>query len=96
MSMVVGDIGTELKIDVGQSTAGATGKIVAVAPGQEAVVWDGTTEDTYVVYTIESGDLAIPGRWYFQAYLDYGVGAWSGYSQPVTETVYPRLTDATV
>lgn len=92
--MTVGDIGTEIRIDVGTSTAGAAGKVIGVAPGQEPVIWVGTTEDTFVKYTTEADDIEIPGRWYFQAYLDYGVGAWKGYSRPVSERVFPRLADA--
>ena len=93
MAMCVGDIGTVISVDSGIALAGAAVKILAKAPGQDAVIWDAEVNGNSAEYTTEAGDLSHAGRWYFQIYADFGSGEWKGCGKPTSETIFPRLAE---
>jgi hypothetical protein len=94
MSLVVGDVGTTISLDVGQDlTAAGSAKMVLMAPGEDPVIKTATTSGQLIRYTTVEGDIEVDGRWVFQGWVD--LGAWKGYTRPVYDTVYPRLADVT-
>jgi hypothetical protein len=69
-----GDEGLEIRLDTGQSLAGATAmKIKVKKPDQSTVEWTATQHDsTTIKYTTGSGDLATSGDYVLQAYVEWG------------------------
>ena len=87
----LGDIGTEIVLDLGEDVTAATVRsIVAMKPDYTHVDWtavaDGTTGIKYVTQT---GDLDVPGVWELQPYVE--MPAWKGYGDVVELEVKPKL-----
>lgn len=90
----VGDIGTLISLDVGESIATATvAKLVVKKPSGATVVWVGSPNATAIEYTVIASDLDEEGDWTVQGYVE--MPSWSGYSTVATMTVGTRLADAT-
>lgn len=89
----VGDIGTEILIDMGADISDATTTNLYVKkPGVSSLVtWEATIEGTnYLKYTIEDGDLSVAGRYYIQPYLE--LTSWEGYGEIVSFDVHNILS----
>lgn len=88
----VGDVGTEIKLNVGVSLAGATAQsIEAKRPDGTTVSWPGTVvESTKVRFTSQAGTFNMPGVWKLQARVTLPTGTWAG--EVVKLNVY-RLFD---
>lgn len=76
----VGDTGTALVLDTGQSLAGATAvSIEARKPNGTAVSWAGAVfETTKVRYISQAGTFDQAGDWKLQAYVQLPSGTWRG------------------
>jgi len=76
----VGDTGTLIQLDVGQSLAGAISvSIEAQRPDGTAVSWAGTVVDTTKVqFTTLAGTFNMGGNWKLQAKVVLPSGAWLG------------------
>jgi len=89
----VGDVGTEIKIDMQEAMAGATDITFEVRnPNNEEKAWSGITivETTKLKYIIQAGDLNIVGNYKVQPKLT--IGAWTGKGLTVTFRVYEKYT----
>jgi hypothetical protein len=82
----VGDTGTLIQLDVGQSLAGAISvAIEARKPTGAVVVWPGTVVSTTKVQYVTLFDtLDIPGLWKLQAKVVLPSGTWLGESAAMT------------
>lgn len=76
----VGDVGTEIILDCGQSIASATTTDIKVTkPNNTTDTWTGSIYNTnYIKYTIQTGDLDVVGPWLLQAYVVTPSGTWRG------------------
>lgn len=77
----VGDIGTELIVDVCVDISTATAvKLYVLKPGATvAVEWAGAVyQSHYIRYVIKSGDLSVPGEYRVQAGVTMPTGSWRG------------------
>lgn len=76
----VGDTGTAIVLDVGQSLAGALAvSVEAQKPNGEAVSWTGAVfESTKVRFVTQAGSLDAPGVWRLQARVVLPSGTWLG------------------
>jgi len=84
----VGDIGTEINIDLCEDISAATDyKFDVIKPDGTTVEWaaeiDGTTKLRYLT---EDGDLDIKGVYKIYPYVV--LANWSGHGEPVTLPVY--------
>jgi hypothetical protein len=85
----VGDTGTAIVLDTGQSLAGASSvSILARKPdGATDVTWTGTVvETTKVQFSTLAGTLDMAGEWRLQARVVLPSGTWLG--ETVGLTVY--------
>ena len=88
----VGDVGTELRFNVGVETADVqTAQIKVVKPDKSTLTWDAEIGpgDEEVSYTIKDGDLDINGTWKMQVYLE--LPGWRGHGSIVSMSVKPVL-----
>jgi long-subunit fatty acid transport protein len=89
----VGDVGTEIKVDMQESMSGATDITFEVKkPSGEEKTWSGVeiVETTKLKYTIQSGDLDVSGTYKVQPKLT--LGAWIGKGYTVSFRVYEKYT----
>lgn len=91
----VGDIGTEIKIELFEDLSEATILRIVIRRPTDTdrflVKTPTSVGATHVVYTTEDGDLSIEGTYDVQVY--YADTAWQGYSTIPQFTVDPRLYD---
>jgi hypothetical protein len=88
----VGDVGTELRFDIGVESADVqVAKIKVVKPDKSTVEWDAVVGpgDTEVSYTIQEGDLDISGTWKLQVYVE--LPGWKGHGSIVSMKVKETL-----
>ncbi len=82
-TIYVNDQGTEITLDCLQNISTATVlKIIAKDPLGRKKKWSATLQGTtHVRYTLQNGDLDIPGIWYVQSYIEMpgwkGRGEWA-------------------
>lgn len=89
----VGDVGTEIKVDMQESMSGASNRTFEVKkPSGEEKTWSGVeiVETTKLKYTIQDGDLDVPGIYRIQPKLT--IGAWIGKGYTVSFRVYEKYT----
>jgi hypothetical protein len=67
----VNDVGTKIIVDVGEDISDAiTMQLNIKKPDSSTVTWNATLEGlTFLVYTVQSGDWNIVGRYLLQAYV---------------------------
>ncbi len=77
-TVYVNDQGTEITLDCLQNISTATVlKIIAKDPLGRKKKWSATLQGTtHVRYTLQNGDLDIPGIWYVQSYVE--MPGWIG------------------
>lgn len=87
----VGDIGTEIVLDCGQTITGATKlEIVARRPDGTNVTWTASADTTTAIkYATQANDLNQAGDWKLQAYIE--TASWKGRGAIVTLTVSDKL-----
>jgi len=86
----VGDVGTELIVDVCVDITDAVAcKLYVMKPGATvALEWAaGVYQTQYLRYVIQAGDLSVPGEYKVQAWVQLPGGAWRG--DVGTFRVYP-------
>lgn len=90
MKLYKGNVGTEIKLNIGKDITAATSlKIEALKPDDTVVVWDGAvTETTKVMHTVAVGELDMKGDWILQAKVSFGTDVF--YSEAVRMTVHER------
>jgi hypothetical protein len=78
----VGDIGTEIIVDTGETLASATKTQLKIKkPDGTTVTKDATVSDvTKLLYSAIAGDLSIPGEYVVQAYVEFA--DWNGHGNP--------------
>lgn len=92
----VGDIGTEIILDVGQAITGATVSIAVLKPGATAEVsWAASVhtldgEARYVRHTTVAGDLDVAGLYRLQPVIALADGTWSGRGETVEFLVFDK------
>ena len=89
----VGDVGTEIKIDMQESMAAATNVTFEVKkPNGDDVVWTGVqiVEITKLKYTTQAGDLNQSGIYKIQPKLTMGM--WTGRGTMAIFRVYELFT----
>ena len=86
-TVYVNDQGTEIALDCLQNISTATVlKIIAKDPLGRKRKWSATLQGTtHVRYTLQNGDLDIPGIWYVQSYVE--MPGWIGRGEWVQITV---------
>jgi hypothetical protein len=83
----VGDVGTLIKVDVGQDVTGATNTTLKVEkPDGTLVSWTATVNGQYLEYTVIAGDFDQAGRHYLQAALTFS--GWTGLGETTTFILY--------
>lgn len=84
MAIFVGDIGTELLINMGENISSASSVSLSVRkPDGTVVTWTPTIQGTlYLRYLTQSGDLNLAGEYAISPLLT--IGSWTGRG----ETVY--------
>jgi hypothetical protein len=87
----VGDIGTEIILDVQADITTATSVgILAKKPDGTSVTWSGQVySGTNVHYLTQTNDLNQAGVWLLQAVI--ASPSWSGHSESVELVVYPLV-----
>ena len=79
MSVIyVNDIGTELVLDCGVNISTATlMKVLARNPSGGKKTWVASLNTTTSIkYVLQAGDMAVPGKWKVQSYVE--MPGWSG------------------
>lgn len=92
----VGDIGTKLRLDAGESIAAATLlRIYYKKPSGDTGYWTATLEGTdYATYTTvdnSDDDLDEDGNWELQLYIESP--DWTGFGEAARFHVYKRVFD---
>jgi len=92
----IGDIGTKIRLDAGESIADATLlRIYYKKPSGATGYWTATLEGTrYATYTTllsSDDDLDESGNWEVQLYVESP--DWTGYGEVSSFHTYKRLTD---
>jgi len=84
----VGDVGTELRFDVGVPTQDMVmAQVKVVKPGKTVDTWvltQGPGENE-VSYITVNGDIDISGKWNMQVYIEFPT--WKGYGNIANMTV---------
>ena len=92
MGVNVGDIGTVIDLDTGESLAGAANLMVFyTTPGGVAGEWTAEASGNAIRYTTTDGvgTFTEEGAWSLQGYLE--LDGWKGTTSIVTLTIGPRL-----
>lgn len=85
----VGDIGTDVILDVGQDITGATVSIAVRKPSGATVDWPSAVYSaTAVRHTTVAGDLDVPGAYRVQPVVALSSGDWSGRGETAEFLVY--------
>jgi hypothetical protein len=79
----VGDIGTDIILDVGEDISGATISILVIKPNGVTATWQGSvftvnTISTAIRYKTVDGDFDMPGIYRVQPVVTLSDGSWSG------------------
>jgi len=79
-TVFVGDEGTLIKLSVGSDISDATITNILYSNSSATGEWVGSlgSDNTSVEYTLQSGDMAVIGRWALQAYVETPNGIWHG------------------
>ena len=87
----IGDIGTEIVLDLGEDVTAATVRsIVAMKPDYTHVHWTATADGTTAIKNVtQAGDLDTLGVWDIQPYVE--MPAWKGFGDVVQLVVKPIL-----
>jgi hypothetical protein len=94
--MVVGNVGTEIKCNVGIDVTDATcTRLLVEKPSGTQVQWAATKQLTFLSYITQAGDLDEAGSWQLQAYIEHPDYPANVYSPIVRFTVDSRLFAAT-
>ena len=85
----VGDVGTEIIVDCGQSIVGATATTLEILkPDGTTKSWTATIyQSNYLKYTVQADDLDMAGLWRVQAKLT--LSGWTGKGETDSFRVYP-------
>lgn len=92
----VGDIGTEIILDAGQTITGATVSMAVLKPGATAETpWAGTVytidgATRYVRHTTIAGDLDVPGVYRVQPVIALADGTWTGRGETAEFHVFDK------
>lgn len=91
MKTYIGNVGTVVRLDVGQDITAATLlQIEALKPDDTVVTWAGTARDTTKVeHIVAAGELNMAGDWYLQVKVWFGSNFWYGESARLK--VYERF-----
>jgi len=85
----VGDVGTIIIVDIGESVSAATYTALKVRkPGADTeYIWSGEVYNTnYVKYTTVDGDFSIAGQYHVQPHII--TSTWDGLGETITLTVF--------
>jgi len=81
--LYVGDVGTQLQVDVGHDITSATSAAISVKkPDGTIVEWAGTPNVTRIDYNIQANDFDQEGTYYAQALVV--LPTWSGRGETFT------------
>ena len=84
--MIVGDIGTVIQADTGESLSGGSDAVLFYRkPSGEAGEWAATIDGTKITYATIAGDLDEAGVWSFQGHVV--LSGWTGRTGVFTEAV---------
>lgn len=90
----VGDIGTRIRLDVGEDVSTATSVTIEYKkPSKVEGSWSAAVEvenNTIVYHMTALNELDEAGEWKLQAYVD--LGQWKGLSETVNMMVYKKFT----
>lgn len=84
--LFVGDTGTTITLDSGQSLSGYTATIKYVKPTGATGSWSAIVSGNTAYYVTLSTDLDVAGVWKLQLYVTKA-GVWTGHGEIVTITV---------
>jgi hypothetical protein len=75
-----GDVGTLVKVYVGCDISDANlTQLIYQKPNGNKGTWVGSiVENSYIAYTLQTGDIDIVGHWKLQAYVETLSGKWYG------------------
>ena len=80
----VGDYGTQIELETDFFISeGSQVQIMALRPDGLTDAWTAEFLDTKVIYVTQSGDIALDGMWYLQAYVHNSSGTRSGETVPL-------------
>lgn len=83
----VGDVGTEIIIDMGSDISDATITTLKVKKSDKETTWAATIHDTnFLKYAIVADDLDVSGKYFIQPYLE--TPSWQGHGETVSFEVY--------
>ena len=86
----MGDIGTIIDVDCGESLASATGQVLKVKkPNGTEVSWSASIATNSLRHTAIAGDFDLVGTYFVQPYLIQS--GWTGHGKTVTFEVYARF-----
>lgn len=85
----VGDVGTEIRLDIGQEGA-TNASIEWMKPGGITGSWPAIVHGTEVTYRVEEGDLDVPGAYRLQAKAELH-GGWRGLGETAVIHISPRF-----
>lgn len=91
-NIYLGDVGTEILIDMQQDISTATDKSLKIRfADATTTTWSPTiVSSNYLRYIIQDGDLDVQGKCYVQPYLEFAT--WQGHGDTVNFTIR-RLYD---
>jgi hypothetical protein len=86
----IGDVGTIVDVDCGESLIGATGQLLKVRkPNGAEVSWAASISANSLKHTAISGDFDLVGTYLIQPYLT--ITGWTGHGLTVSLEVYGRF-----
>jgi hypothetical protein len=84
--MILGDIGTVIQADTGESLSGGSGAVLHYRkPSGTTGSWSATIDGNKITYTTLASDLDEVGVWTFQGYVV--LSAWTGRTETFSESV---------
>lgn len=91
--LYVGDIGTEIILDVGEEIPGASVLIYVMKPNGFTSIWSSSVyaidgSSRYVRHTIVADDFDVSGVYLLQPFISIVDGTWSGRGETVKLNVY--------
>lgn len=86
-----GDIGTEIKLNLGNDITGATVKKIKYQKSNGTKgEWDANVMDTtYLVYYTQAGDLSPVGKMILQVFID--IPNWTGHGEKWEFEILPNI-----
>jgi hypothetical protein len=86
----VGDVGTVVDVDCGESLVAATGQVLKVRkPNGTEVSWTASISTNSLRHTTIAGDFDLVGTYFIQPYLT--ITGWTGHGKTVSFEVYSRF-----